>query len=273
MSTPKPPGYWTKDRCKEEASKYTTRAAWRKESATSVNAARKGGWYEECCAHMLYVTKPGYSHEELLVFAKQFETRFLWQKGHVASYLYAHRRGLLDELCVNMTPRFLYTEEAILESAARYKGMREWSLAEHGFYDAAQRKGMLSAIAATKRKGGVGRDSDAAYMWCADGQIHNGKRVCKFGLSSARLKDDRIKQARTASGLTPTEVIIVKRADAAAVEKELLALGESPNYKGFIGCTEFRALTEDEIKLAKQKILCGAEKVLLQSTNQISLSN
>ena len=53
--------YWTKDRVLDEARKYATLAAWRRDgSAAAYNAARKNGWLDACVAHMPKAQLAGY---------------------------------------------------------------------------------------------------------------------------------------------------------------------------------------------------------------------
>tara|TARA_R110000796_G_scaffold58413_4_gene134891 strand:+ start:37721 stop:38308 length:588 start_codon:yes stop_codon:yes gene_type:complete len=48
----KPNGYWTKERCIEEARKYKSKVMWRRYSSTACSKARKNGWVDECTKHM-----------------------------------------------------------------------------------------------------------------------------------------------------------------------------------------------------------------------------
>lgn len=48
----KPDGYWTRERCVEEAKKYTTRKEWRATSKGSWGAAMTLKCYKECTSHM-----------------------------------------------------------------------------------------------------------------------------------------------------------------------------------------------------------------------------
>ncbi len=48
----KPNGYWTKERCMEEALKYDFKVDWKKNSGSSYSLARRYGWFDECIAHM-----------------------------------------------------------------------------------------------------------------------------------------------------------------------------------------------------------------------------
>lgn len=49
----KPSGYWTKERCIEEAKKYTKPNDWIKGNQTSHNRSKKMGWFEEATKHMI----------------------------------------------------------------------------------------------------------------------------------------------------------------------------------------------------------------------------
>lgn len=55
-----PKGYWTLEKCKEDALKYFTKAEWRA-SSSGYDAAVKNEWYEECCKHM----KSGYANRKV----------------------------------------------------------------------------------------------------------------------------------------------------------------------------------------------------------------
>jgi len=47
-----PDGYWTLDRCKEEAHKFKTKVEWRAGHRASYSAANRGGWIAECTKGM-----------------------------------------------------------------------------------------------------------------------------------------------------------------------------------------------------------------------------
>lgn len=48
----RPPGYWTKDRCHQEAKKYHTRIEFRKNAPGAYKASFRNSWLEEICKHM-----------------------------------------------------------------------------------------------------------------------------------------------------------------------------------------------------------------------------
>lgn len=51
----KPNGYWTKERCAEEALKYTMRKDFQKGSSGCYTIAHRNGWLDEICDHMMIV--------------------------------------------------------------------------------------------------------------------------------------------------------------------------------------------------------------------------
>lgn len=53
-----PHGYWTKQRCTEESLKYSTRTEFARGAASAYQAARRKGWLDEVCAHMVRQERP-----------------------------------------------------------------------------------------------------------------------------------------------------------------------------------------------------------------------
>lgn len=79
----KPNGYWTYERCHEEALKYETRTEFKNNSNTAYYVCSKNNWLDEVCSHMIELKKPnGYwtiekCHEEALKYdnKKDFKTK------------------------------------------------------------------------------------------------------------------------------------------------------------------------------------------------------
>jgi hypothetical protein len=49
----KPSGYWTLERCKASAKPHPNKKAWEKAEQGAYDAAKRNGWLELCCAHMV----------------------------------------------------------------------------------------------------------------------------------------------------------------------------------------------------------------------------
>jgi hypothetical protein len=49
----KPKGYWSLERCIEDAKKYTHIAEWRINSSSGYSTTKRNKWLKECCGHMI----------------------------------------------------------------------------------------------------------------------------------------------------------------------------------------------------------------------------
>jgi hypothetical protein len=125
-------GYWTKERCMENAKQFKTRSQWQRSTNSGYSAASKSGWIDECCTHMEFMQKPaGYwTKERCMEDAKQFKTRSAWQKGVGDAYATAHRNGWIDECCTHMgspqKPKGYWTKERCMENARHFNTRKEW---------------------------------------------------------------------------------------------------------------------------------------------------
>jgi hypothetical protein len=45
---PRPYGYWTRERCIEDAKRFTSRNKWDRNSRGAFQAARRNGWMDDC---------------------------------------------------------------------------------------------------------------------------------------------------------------------------------------------------------------------------------
>jgi predicted GIY-YIG superfamily endonuclease len=70
----KPNRYWTKERCVEDALKFTTRSEWQNKSSSAYSIALKNGWLDESCNHMI---KLG-SRYERLIYAFEFSDKSVY---------------------------------------------------------------------------------------------------------------------------------------------------------------------------------------------------
>lgn len=52
ITEPKPSGYWTYERCKEEALKYNSMVDFKKKCISAFNSVNKNKWVENLCTHM-----------------------------------------------------------------------------------------------------------------------------------------------------------------------------------------------------------------------------
>ena len=94
-------GYWTKERCAEEAAKYKTKFAFRNGSPGAFSSAYKHGWINEICQD-LKLLRTYYSMEECAEEASKYDTKTEFLKKAPLHYSHAIRKGFLNEICGHM---------------------------------------------------------------------------------------------------------------------------------------------------------------------------
>jgi len=126
----KPANYWTLERCKKDALKYTLKTKWQVKSNGAYKAVVRNGWYDECTSHMLEINKPhGYwTKERCKEDALNFKTKIDWKINGTHSYNAAQRSGWSEECSSHMTPlRINWTLDMCKEEALKYKSRTKWS--------------------------------------------------------------------------------------------------------------------------------------------------
>ena len=92
-------GYWTKERCAEEAAKYITKSAFRNGSPGAFSSAYRHGWLDEICQN-LKLLRTYYSIEECAEEAKKYTTKTEFIKKAPLHYSHAIRKGFLNKIKV-----------------------------------------------------------------------------------------------------------------------------------------------------------------------------
>jgi hypothetical protein len=147
-----------------------------------------------------------------------------------------------------------WTDEMLAAEAAKYFTRGEFAKGHNSAYQIANNRGLLDAVCAHMEDGSPS-DNDAIYIWRANGIQHHGRNVYKIGVTSARLGDQRIVKVAKSSGFSPKVLRLAKVTEKARfIESKLLEMGQAPGFTGFDGCTEFRALTDDEVDFIVEMI-------------------
>ena len=96
-------GYWTKERCAEEARKYKKRIHFQKGCLAAFSAAWKKGFLDEICSHMSYneYAPVKWSKDNCIEEGNKFETRGEFKKNNPSAYKAAREQGWLDEIFEN----------------------------------------------------------------------------------------------------------------------------------------------------------------------------
>jgi hypothetical protein len=252
-----PNGYWNVERCHAEALKYSTRSEFGGANGAAYNASKRLKILEEVCKHMTEIKKPKghWTYETLHAEALKYDNKVEFREKSNPAFLTASRKGLLDKICSHMEAGKLpngywLNKDNCAAEALKYMNRRAFSLANSSAYHGADINGWLDEIC-SHMDFNPSSDSDAVYVWKAIGHMFNGLQVYKFGTTSARLENRRISEvARFADMDFDIVILTTVTAHASELESQLLQIGTNPHYKGFNGASEFRALTDDELKAA-----------------------
>ena len=123
----KPKDYWTKELCKIEALKFTSRFEFFKKGSAAYQAAKKKGWLDEICSHMIPIRKrQGFWQEEINLIneALKYTSRTEFARESPSAYAVATLFGVLDEICFHM-PRI---------GNAKNKLVYAWEFADKSVY-------------------------------------------------------------------------------------------------------------------------------------------
>lgn len=151
----KPAGYWTKERCAEEALKYNTRGEFQKYSL-AYQPSRTNDWLDDICSHMKEIFKPdGYwSKEKCQEEALKYNTRGEFHKNAPSCYSKSCKEQWLNDICSHMkNGRILRSErdrkwtlETCKEEALKYTTRKSFAELNGSAYNVARQNGWLNEI-------------------------------------------------------------------------------------------------------------------------------
>lgn len=95
---------WTKEKCVKDALKYESRYEYFKKSKSSYQAAKRYGWFDEVCQHMVLKKRRNFwNYETCKIDALKYKTRNKYQRKSSRSYFIARKLGVLNEICAHMS--------------------------------------------------------------------------------------------------------------------------------------------------------------------------
>ncbi len=128
MKEKKTAGYWTYERCLNEAHKYKFKIDFRYESAGAYYAAKNKGWLAEYTwLESRSITK--WTYDTCYEEAKKSKTRSAFAKGATGAYSTARENGWLDDyvwFVSDRNPAGYWTYETCYEEAKKYKSRSEY---------------------------------------------------------------------------------------------------------------------------------------------------
>jgi superfamily II DNA or RNA helicase len=140
---------WTKEQCIEIAKQYNTRFEFQTNSQGAYHKAKKMGWLNECCVHMV-IMKQKYTFEQVKKIAKQYSGRSEWAHNHQSSYAFSLRKGWVKEIfpsiktCGRVPQTF--TKQEIINLVKKYKKRSDFRRNEQLAMRYAENMGWLNEI-------------------------------------------------------------------------------------------------------------------------------
>jgi len=189
-----------------------------------------------------------WSDERVLEEGRKYASRADFARGNGGVYQAARRRNLLDQLYLskNDLRNDWGDNDLLLAEGRKYDSRADFARGNASAYQIAWRRNLLHLIDFPENNAPT--DNDTIYLWRAVGQFHNDVPVFKIGVTSQRLGDVRIKQVARDAGFTAALVAAVPTwLPASYAEEHLHGFGVDPQWRGFDGATEFRALNAVEL--------------------------
>ena len=157
----KPNGYWTLERCQEEALKYQTKSEWAKSKGSSYAVALKNNWSKVCVKHMVEKKKNNNhwnNKENIAEMVSKYKTLSEWYTKSSASYNAARQNQWYQELSAHMRKsrnlNGYWCIERCLEESSKYSSIKEWKANNGSSYNAAKKNGWYDECTKNMRRYG-----------------------------------------------------------------------------------------------------------------------
>ena len=166
MTKSKPLGYWTFERCQEEANKYATRIELRQKAGGAYSVARRNKWLDRLFQNhknqgRLKRQNRFWTPARLKILAKTYGTRIEMKEGTNGAYDAAVRMKLLDTIFADhpnqgfspvKKPDGYWTPENLQAEALKYRTRSEFRSQANGAYLTAHKRGVIDEICAHMEK-------------------------------------------------------------------------------------------------------------------------
>ena len=211
-----PNGYWTKEKCKEEALKYKTRSEFDKKNATAYNKASKYGWLNEICPHMVQIQHPAnyWTKEICRKEAQKYKTRGEFQDNSGSAYSKASKNRWLNEICSHMISvkkaNDYWTKKRCHEEALKYKTRGEFQKKSGSANNKAKQHGWHDEICSHMVRVG-NRSSKLIYAYeFSDNTVYIGLTYNINDRQKHRDQDegDAVTKHKTKTGLKPIRKLL-----------------------------------------------------------------
>lgn len=142
----KPCGYYTQEKCYEEASKYNTKKDFRAAVPSAYYAAQRHGWLKDYTWFVRPDMTQKWTYDACYEEAKKYTTLKEFRKNNEGCYMSAYRNGWIKDytwLEKSNGGYIIWTEENTCKEAKKYTTMYDFRNNSIGAYSAACKHGWL----------------------------------------------------------------------------------------------------------------------------------
>ena len=143
-SSPTPAGYWTYERCYEEARKYKLMADFHRNNFRAYSAANRNGWLKDY--DWLARKRTKWTYQECYDLARKYTSRQEFNKEHHSAYHVAVKYGWINDFSwLKNEHRYRYwTKEQCYKEAQKYTSKKEFSQKNSSAYCIACKNGWIA---------------------------------------------------------------------------------------------------------------------------------
>jgi predicted GIY-YIG superfamily endonuclease len=145
----KPNGYWTFERCKEEALKYTNKKDFRNFSRSVYSLSTKNMWLDEICIHMENRLYKYWTKEKCIEEVSKYNTKKEFMEKSPVVYNTSYKYGWLDEITnhlIGQKKNFWIYKENCKKEALKYDTLSVFAKMAPGAYKVSSKNGWLDEI-------------------------------------------------------------------------------------------------------------------------------
>ena len=266
------PRRWCWQSVQEEAKKHDSVTAFKSCSRGAFKWAKRNDMLKEVTAHMPPKgSRRKYTREYVAELASGFTIYKDFVAAHPTAVSKAFEHGYYDVLDHLERGRqrkgYWADKQNVIDEALKYNTRADWDRGHRMSYNAAWKGGWLDDPEVTGHMKRLnGHDNDAVYCWVVTSAANDdvvaampGYNLCKVGVTSAKLGDDRPKSCSRDNGMGMELVGIMRTPIGKARNYEGLMLsrgtdaGVPDHYDGY---TEFRIFSDSELDDMRQ-LLCA----------------
>ncbi len=144
-----PNGYWTKEKCLEEALKYYSKKEFRENNSGAYSSSTRNKWLNEICSHMENRLYKHWTKEKCLEEALKYKTKKEFMKSSWCAYQTSCNNGWLNEVCfhlIGIKRNHWIDKDNCKSEALKYNTLNEFAKNAPGAYKVSSKNGWLNEI-------------------------------------------------------------------------------------------------------------------------------